>query len=413
VNTAHPKLADLVQKWLREVPLYQRLSPQPVIRDNFADFDRSFLSVPIITKQDIRSGFPNNFLGSNHRLEDLISSGVIELEQTSGTSEEPTPLLLGKGWWPTQERAALNLNRTVTSCLTANPSARRVVLASPSCNHDISYRGVPARSQRTIGNALYANLMKHPLLWPVTERERIAQEISDWQPLFLDVDPVYGVSLAQYCRAHGVRFPSLKFIISSYEYLSCVHRELMTSTFQVPVYNLYGSTETGHLLMEDLAGRMQASEATAYLELVDADDAGVGRLIVTTLTNEFMPLIRYEIGDLARRLPVNGGFSWEIQGRLYDCLTDTRNRRLTVRQVDDAFWGERGVLHYQLRQLSVGDYQLLLVLQEPGDQEAVSSRLKPRLAELLGTESGLRVQAVDFLLSESSGKFRLCCREDL
>ena len=33
---------------------------------------------------------------------------------------------------------------------------------------------------------------------------------------------------------------------------------------------------------------------------MDADPDGVGDLVVTTLTNDYMPLLRYRIGDLAR-----------------------------------------------------------------------------------------------------------------
>lgn len=33
-----------------------------------------------------------------------------------------------------------------------------------------------------------------------------------------------------------------------------------------------------------------------------ADEQGIGDLVVTTLTNDFMPLIRYRIGDLVEQL---------------------------------------------------------------------------------------------------------------
>ena len=122
-----------------------------------------------------------------------------------------------------------------------------------------------------------------------------------WNPEFLDVDPVYGVAFALYCEREGIRLPNLKFIIASYEFVSVVHRAILQRVFDVPVFNLYGSTETGHLLMEVENGEMRLSTETGFLELSDPDARGVGDLVVTTLSNNYMPLIRYRIGDLAKR----------------------------------------------------------------------------------------------------------------
>lgn len=405
------RLQELVPGFLKQTPLYRHVASKDLAQLSPSDFFSSFSSLPLISKSDIRLNFPDNFLTSSAGLDPLIDSGQIELEQTSGTSEEPTPLLLPKGWWAVQERENLCLNPLVGQLLRQDSRMRRAVLASPSCNHDISYRGVPPRSQRILGTALHANLMKHPFIWPDTELERIANEIVEWTPVFLDVDPAYGVSLARYCLRHGIKFPSLRFILASYEYVSAIHRELLTRVFQVPVFNLYGSTETGHLLMEDHQGLMRVSQSTAFLEVIDADADGIGRLIITTLDNPYMPLIRYDIGDLVRILPAESGSVWEIHGRCQDCLTDTRGRRITVRQVDLAMAGAPGVLHYQLRQRSATQFQLLLIPVNPDDPGDISSDLKNRLGDLLGTQNGLAVEWIDFLLSESSGKFRLCIQQ--
>ena len=93
----------------------------------------------------------------------------------------------------------------------------------------------------------------------------------------------------------------MKFILGSYEFVSVVHRRILERVFGVPVFNLYGSTETGHLLMENECGEMKPGLETAFLENVEPDERGVGHLVVTTLTNDYMPLVRYRIGDLVER----------------------------------------------------------------------------------------------------------------
>ena len=92
----------------------------------------------------------------------------------------------------------------------------------------------------------------------------------------------------------------------------------------MPVFNLYGSTETGHLLMETERGEMRPSLETALLEVLNTDARGIGELAVTTLTNDFMPLIRYRIGDLVERHERPYYTSYVVHGRAADAFVVRR-----------------------------------------------------------------------------------------
>jgi phenylacetate-CoA ligase len=262
------RLEKVLPEWLDRVPLYRRpAGPAPDFNSALDPLDR-LRQLPFITKRDLRRDFPRNFLGENADLEALIARHLIEIEQTSGTSEERTQLLLAHGWWDAQEEKALRQNRFVAAILDEFPEARRVTLNSPVCAGDICYSSVPSRTERIIRNTLHVSLSRYPFLWADADWSRIADETTAWQPVFLDLDPVYGALFAQYCERHGVRFPSLRFIICSYEFVSTVHRRILERVFGVPVLNLYGSTETGHLLMENEHGEMIPSLENALLEVV-------------------------------------------------------------------------------------------------------------------------------------------------
>ncbi len=235
----------------------------------------------------------------------------------------------------------------------------------------------------------------------------MAEEISEWSPLFLDLDPVHGAHFARYCERHDLKFPSLKFILCSYEFVSVVHRKILERVFGVPVFNLYGSTETGHLLMENGRGEMKPSHDTAFLEIVDADAEGVGELVVTTLTNDYMPLLRYRIGDLAQRRTQPYGTDFVVHGRVRDALRAEDGRRVTTWQVDQCFAGATGFAHYQLRQ--DGGWVLRFVPDGPGPTEAELRNVTARIETLLGHRAGIAVEAMPVLLPEPSGKFRLTC----
>ena len=395
-----PRLAGLIPQW-RQIPLYRaRLSP-PIISPG------DFFRLPFVTKHELRENFPGNFLAPENNLETLLEQGVVELEYTSGTSDERTPVLFRRGWWDEQERRALRLNDFVARVLAENPAVRRATLTSPVCNGRACPTVWVSREQRTIGLTLYLNIARIPFTLAGTELARMAQEISDWSPPLLDVDPVHAVWLALYCERHGIRFPSLRFILSSYEFISVVHRRILQRVFGVPVLNLYGSTEAGHLLMQDELGKMKPSTETAFMELVDVDADGVGELAVTSLSNDLMPLVRYRTGDLVERHKEPDASHYVIHGRTRDALRAADGRRVTTLEVDRCFENIAGIAHYELRQPADGSCTLRFVPGGRGPDAGELAVLTEKLESLLQTSGEIKTECVSFLVPTHSGKFRL------
>ena len=151
------RLAELLPRYRKTVPLYIDIGEQPLesATETVHDQLRRF---PLITKQDIRNDFPRNFLGPDADVDYLVEQDALELEHTSGTSEERTALLLPRGWWAEQEQRALRLNPLAAEVLDQNPAARRVTIASPVCSGDICYTSVPTREDRIVGQSLFLSL---------------------------------------------------------------------------------------------------------------------------------------------------------------------------------------------------------------------------------------------------------------
>ncbi len=401
----HEPIRLRLERWQRDVPLYRDLYRGVTGRANSDGLD--WARLPFVTRREMGLNFPRNFLREGVELTTLIDRSEVELEHTSGTSGERQPLLMGVGWWAEQEFRALRLNRLVGRELEANPFGRRAVLASPSCGGGLCNQGQTTARERTDDQTLLLSTSRQPWLWSEQEWDRIAREILQWSPLFLDADPVYAAALAQHCLRRGVRFPSVQFVLSSYEFVSAVHRKVIERAFDVPVFNLYGATETGHLLMEDESGKLRASIETAWLELIQIDKAGIGELVVTTMTNEYMPLIRYRIGDLVRCHTDDYGLAWELHGRVRDSLTDSDGNRITTRQVDDCLASVDGILHYQCVQERSGKVSLRYIPDDHGPKNESMSLAVERMKGLLGANTSIRVRPASILLGEPSGKFRL------
>lgn len=389
------RVQTLLPRW-REVPLYHNALNQG---------DRSLANLPVITKTDLRAAFPHRLLPPGHSLDELLAQQFVELEHTSGTSEDRLPVVFGRTWWNEQEARALRLNKFIATVLDEHPNARRATITSPTCNGLTCPTVWASPTQRTFGNSLFVNLARIPFVLSDAELQRMADEIGAWAPQFLDVDPVHGMWFALFCERHGIKFRSLHFVICSYEFVSVVHRRILTRVFGVPVFNLYGSTETGHLLMENEAGAMKASLDTALLEVVDTDTDGIGPLLATTLSNDFMPLLRYRIGDLVQRNEQPYGTDYIVHGRIRDALTATDGRRVTTWRVDQCFNGLAGFAHYQLRQNADGQARLRYIPDSSGPDESTLKQIVTDLEALLKTN--ITTESVPTLLPEASGKFRL------
>ena len=392
----------LVEKMLprwREFPIYRRTPPA-----------NDFFRMPLIGKRELRENFPDNFLREGQQLAALLEDKSVELEHTSGSSEERASVLFGSGWWNGQEARVVRLNRFVARVLDENPRARRATLVPPVCNGLVCFSNFTSRSARTVGETLFVNQARIPFLLTEAELERMAGEILEWSPQFLDLDPVHGAWFALYCERNGIRFPSVKFILCSYEFVSVVHRKILQRVFGVPVFNFYGSTETGHLLMENERGEMKSSLENVFYEVVNADERGVGDLVVTTLTNEFMPLLRYRIGDLVERCEHPYATNYLVHGRARDTLLRRDGQSVTTLEIDRCFSNINGIAHYQLRQNETGDCDLQFVpgREAPSVEELRS--LTQQIENLLLLENKIVVAAVEKLPLLTSGKFRLTCR---
>jgi phenylacetate-CoA ligase len=361
------------------------------------------MDLPRITKSQLREHSPEGFLPAGLDLKTLLARGLIEEESTSGTSGASVRVVFGQSWWAEQELRALLRNPFLAALFGDQTSLRRAVLTTPGCSGVSCYNRWLSLEQRTLGDSRFVNQTRIPFSLGDEKLADMADEVAAWAPAFLDVDPVHGAWFALHCERHGRRFPSLRFILSSYEYTGVTHRAIMERVFGVPVIDLYGSSETGHLLIET-DGVMHPSPETALLETTARE--GVGELLVTTLTNPYLPLLRYEIGDYVERF----ADGYLVHGRKRDALRDADGRIVTTRQVDATFVEIAGIAHYQLRQQPDGSAHLSLLPERAGD-ELVSAQamLKERLTLLLGAP--VTSASVALLTPEDSGKFRLTVRE--
>jgi phenylacetate-CoA ligase len=113
----------------------------------------------------------------------------------------------------------------------------------------------------------------------------------------------------EWCEAEGRRIPSLRAIVTSAETLYEEQRARISQTMHAPVYDRYACREVGCIAHErqGVDGRLINADRV-LIEILDEHGRPVpegesGLVVVTDLDSHAMPLIRYEIGDLAIAAP--------------------------------------------------------------------------------------------------------------
>ena len=132
--------------------------------------------------------------------------------------------------------------------------------------------------------------------------------------------------IAQHVKKHGLTLHP-ESVITSAEYLPPNWQKEMEAIFDCPVYNLYGGSEAAPIAISATDnGELIVFEDFYHIEVVNDEGKktapGIpGRVLVTDYANRYMPLIRYEIGDIAdwsSTLPEPLPFFKEIRGRIND-----------------------------------------------------------------------------------------------
>jgi len=289
---------------IRDIPIYRKS-----IELNF---------FPILEKPDIAHNFPDQWM--TPKLATALKTGEAEFVLSTGTNHprmqiiRPPYFLLNSYYqlWSQHPDIAFtweqNCPRISLTTFRATEHVARV---------NASKLGVQAGSSPSLGErrldtrTLYVNLTSDPALWTRKDVERMLDEIaatrqshpSGW----------YHLDCSSYHLAHLVRkvdewnlwkrFAQPASIVHAYEYTPVNVRRLLTRHFACPIIDLFGSTELGYLYYGDKHGRYRPYLDQMSLELIPVAAGGdIYSLIVSSMRNPYMPLIRYRSGDCVQTL---------------------------------------------------------------------------------------------------------------
>ncbi|MEM9452660.1 MAG: hypothetical protein AAGF11_00675 [Myxococcota bacterium] len=372
----------------------------------------SFGEAPLMRKRDVRLRL-YDLLPDSLELDRGLSEGDLEWTATSGTTDERLQVVCSM--------AEVGLPEDCASLwgLQLPPTPRTAVLTSPTCMGTECHLGHAPYEARIRGqNTLYLNSATDLFSISDDRVRNIIEEIVQFEPDLLVVNPVYLHWVLLRARALALPMPRVSAVISTYQYLAQVQRRAIEHALRVPVLSMYTATELAgtRVALSCARGRLHVLEDNVHVEVVPSAynlPNGVGHLAITTHSNRVMPLFRYLVGDVGRLVPHDCDCSYghhpilEIHGRAKDIIS-VGERHVTTRMLDEAIGTPPGVELYQCAQIGRRSIELRVVPSwgERFDEVA----LREQVAELCGARIRLlEVRRLDpapslkFPLSENAG----------
>ncbi len=427
--------------------LYASFGPVPP-EDHFLEW---FARLPIINKPQLQAA------GQAALLNPQYNQSVLVRKPTSGSTGIPFTLLLDntisnfRKWrfqrphqqivkqaptklvflfpWDflarTPREEITNAVRSSSSPAREEPSAVKEDAEQEKPQPTSSFRVFPKKtktSKRTQdgGESYVEPVLNRPFTvnsWlPV---QQLYEAVSELEPSTLIGFASTIAALARWLLQEDLRIETIKQVWTTSEILSQEGADAIRAVMGCEPLTIYASNEFGFMAWEAQKGEPLCFDSDRlYVEHIKRDvpelaaPGELSRMVVTDLLNDTMPLIRYDIEDVARsRDPVQVTEDlWcatisDLQGKEADMLQTPDGRTVTPFQILGAIRDNLPNAQYRFIGLALDRYVLQYrtgVGFSPGNVEVAVSVLKG----ILGDGCEIHPQEVDSIAREPSGKLR-------
>ncbi len=230
---------------------------------------------------------------------------------------------------------------------------------------------------------------------------------------------------AQFVRDKGGAGFRPRGIISTAMVLHSWERSTIEEVFGCPVTNRYGCEEVSLIACE--CPRHEGLHVNAdgvYIEVLRDDGTPAapgeaGMVVVTDLVNRAMPMLRYQVGDMAvpseRECPCGRGLPLlqRIEGRVADYMITPAGEMISGISLTENFAVQvPGLAQLQIVQEEIDRFVFRIVKGPDFGPESLR-RIESLVAERFGPHVAYECEYVEQIPQEPSGKYRFCiCNVD-
>lgn len=407
------RLSELLVFARRHVPYYRELLDQSQVIDSSGQVDfEAFAELPLLDKTTMRQEF------GRLQSEDIASRRT-QVNSSGGSTGEPVRFVQDA----TYQDWANGIRFLFDQWADYRIGESKVVLWGSERDLFAGHEPLNVRAGRLIRNETWLNAFR----MNYERMHEYVEAINRHRPvqILAYVESIY--ELAQLIERENLDVHAPKGIVTSAGTLHPEMREVIERVFRAPVFNRYGSREMSNIAAECRTRQgLHVVPPVHYVEVLHPDGSPakpgeVGEVVVTSLTNFAMPLVRYRIGDMAAwsDLQCTCGCSWPMLEKVTGRTTDVFVRRdggvvlpeFLIHVVRVASVKTDWVRRFQLIQEAVDRVRVLIepleVITE-GDArfQQVSDEIVEKLKLVIAEDCWVTCELVDDIPRSPSGKYR-------
>ncbi len=211
---------------------------------------------------------------------------------------------------------------------------------------------------------------------------------------------------------------SIKSLISVSEPLEDFKRKAVRDAFDCDFVDRYSNEEVGLIAQQkEFGGDYYVNKFGVYVEVVDpetlkpVDEGEQGRVVVTDLCNDLVPVIRYDTGDLATVVSYRDGqlvTIRDIVGRVSEQIFSVAVNPVSPLMLGPYIYkplSKQGpVYQYQFAQTSAGSYELRIKTGKDDISDQITDEITGGLKHVLGDEAEITVVFCENIKPQPSGK---------
>jgi phenylacetate-CoA ligase len=234
-------------------------------------------------------------------------------------------------------------------------------------------------------------------------------------------DVIHGYSmslklLAKTIKKRNIRDITPKVVFGTSELVDNECRKLVSDVFQTRLVDLYGAAETGCIAWEcPICSNYHLNSDTVIVEFIRTEEKVSCdfqcRVVVTNLHSFAMPIIRYELDDIA--IPIDKKALCGrclpsmkvILGRSDDFVVLPSGKLLSPRFFSAIMREVVGVEQWRILQDDTGHIAILLVPSRYFSEITIK-QLKDKVSRNAGEELQIEIRIVNQILVHQSGKMR-------
>jgi len=338
----------------------------------------SVAALPILTRRDLQENFTS--LQSTHY---PSAHGSVNETRSSGSTGTPVRAL---------NTALTALIWNVITLRDHQWHQRDLKGSLAAIRHGVPHATAPDWGRATYGLLNTGPAHTAPIAMDIGTQ---LQWLKQHNPEYLMTYPSIVRDLAKLTIESGTRLENLREVRTFGELLPADLRDLCREAWNAPVTDVYSAVETGYIALQcPLHPHYHVQSESLYVEVIDDEGnackpGGTGRVVVTTLHNFAMPLIRYALGDYAevgepcdcgRGLPVLR----RVLGRARNILVTPGGQRYWPAFGSHALATIGSIAQHQMVQIAPDHIEARLVLKAPltADEETrLRGMLQSRLPE--------------------------------